>query len=273
MEVQGTEMQNQEAVQPERTETQTGEAVQPQPHELADTEFDEYIEKLKSGETPDAPKNEIQTEAEHESAEKPEENKAYRTFETQEEFQRFMDDTISKRLRNHKETEKRYSDLERRAKSIYGGENALEQLLENAQRQAAEESGKSEEEFAELLSLRRDAEKLREMEQRQKNVEQAIEEKQKEWLSDSEKLREVIPDFDFDKAMENDGFRDNILKGMSVAASYISMTKNPPKTEERKPVFEVGAGSGKTGSMGAINPLNMSDKDFSDYIERIKNGG
>lgn len=279
METERTENNQEEIVQPQGTENNQEEIVQPQPHDLDDDGFNEYINGIQSGNMPNMPNvpNEPDKKPQEntEEAEEPKKEEPYKSFDTREEFQNFMNETISKRLKNHKEAEKRYSDFERRAKSLYNGEeNAIDKLLTDAEARAAEDSVKTPEEFAELLKLRNDAQRLREIESRQRSIDEQIAAKQREWLRDSENLKAVIPDFDFDKAMENETFRDNVLrKNMSVAASYIAISKEPPKKQERKPVFEAGAGSGNAGSMGAINPMNMSDDDFSGYIERIRNEG
>ena len=141
------------------------------------------------------------------------------------------------------------------------------------ERQAAEESGKTVEEIREESRLRADAEAYRQI-KRQKDAEEAqIRSIQESWMKEEQQLKTFISDFDFKKAMENKAFKSAVLdEGLSISAAYIKTLKNQPEERKRERVFEVGAGDGRGAEMGGVDPMQMNEKDFSNYIRKIKEG-
>lgn len=262
---------------PQGAENNTEEIAQPRTGDMDDTEFDAYISGLKDGSA--GSENTTQAE-EHDALQndsaQAEEKQPFRTFETREEFQSFMDRTVGERLRTSKETEKKYADLEARAKGIYADdENALEKLIEAAESQKAEEIGETADEFRRRQQTEREAALYRAAQKEQQDTQNAILEKQREWERDSQHLREVIPDFDFMRAMENKDFAHAVInEGMSVAAAYIKLSNSEKQTAApaRREVFELGAAASRGGA-GAVDPVNMNDADFSAYIQSIKDKG
>lgn len=217
----------------------------------------------------------------HDDAQKPhsaaEENPPFRTFGTREEFQDFMDRTVGERLRASKEAEKRYAALDARAKSIYADdENALEKLIENAERQKAEENGETPEAFRQRRQLEHDAALWRASQEERLRTENAVREKQLEWEREETQLKQVIPDFNFMRAMENKDFAHAVInEGMSPAAAYIklSASEKQPEVPARRHVTEVASVAANGSAGAAVDPVNMNDADFSAYIHSIKAKG
>lgn len=276
--IRETEITTGEVVSPQGAEITEEEVAQPHALDMNDADFDSYINGLKDGSGAEntAPPAEEHAE-ENKSEETSEETQPFRVFDTQEEFQNFMDKTVGERLRASKETEKRYVELENRAKSIYADDdNALEKMIEAAEIQKAEENGETAEDFRHRQQLEREAALYRASQKEQQDAESAILAKQREWEHDSEQLRQVIPDFDFLRAMENKDFAHSVINdGMSVAAAYIKFSAAEKKQtpSPRREVYEVGAAAGKGAGVGAVDPVNMNDADFSAYIHGIKDKG
>lgn len=259
-------LKNGEVAQPEGAEKPEGEVAQPEALDMSDGEFQGYIKNLKNG---DMPKREEPKQADEK------EEAPFKSFATEEEFQTFMNKTVGDRLKKSKEDAAKYADIVRRAKSIYGDdEQAVEKLFSGAEAAAAEEEGISQEEYKAQKELERDAMAWRHSVQKEKDEQEAIRQKQDEWRKEEEDLKAVIPDFDFMRAMQNENFKNAVLNdGMSLASAYIKTQKSFVPEPKRKGVFEVGAGSQSGKAPGKVSPAEMSEADFSSYINKIRDRG
>lgn len=280
--MQGTDTIQEGFVHPQGTDTIHEEPVPPQeeisPQDLDSDAFDEYISNLKNSDTPPVHPDTANQAADEPDAEHHSEE-PFKTFDTEEDFQSFMNKAIGERLKSAKQTQHKYEDILRRAKGLYGGDDpdfAINKMFDDLERQAAADAGQSFEEYKENQQMRMDAAAYRDSVAKQNALEEAIRAKQEEWNRDSQQLKAIIPDFDFLKAMENKDFSDAVLNGgMSVAAAYIKTANQTGAAEAaaRTPVHEIGSRGGIGAAAETVNPVNMSDRDFSAYIANIKSRG
>jgi len=211
--------------------------------EMDDVAFEEYIESAKKGEN--EPKTNSGKAEPADDAEK-----VYMSFKTKEDLQEFQDKTIGKRLREIREAGER--DSEQREK--------LSQLLK--MRYGIDDKDKA---MNMLLSeLGEGNNKL----ETQPDYSKKVEEIQNEWLRQAEALKNIVPDFDLEKAFENPEFYKSVVeeqKSLAEAYPYIK------KTAERQPIAEVGNLTNGVSGYITQDVKTMSDKEFEDYIKKIKN--
>ena len=277
---QGTEFMTEEVVPPHTADNNTDFAVSDrvEAENMTDEEFAEYIRGIKDGTEP-----RMNTAGkEHKAPESgnpegsPEAGKPYRSFETKEEFNSFMTRTIGERLKNSREDRKRYDSLVQKAQSIYGGseDDVIDRMFDDIERRAADEAGVSPEDYREDIAIKRDAIAFRAERERKQQHDAEIESQIKSWEEETRMLREAIPDFDFEKAMENESFRNAVLhQNMSLSAAYIYATRNSPEKQgpKRQEVYEVGNARTRISAARATNPMDMTDEEFARYIAGIKN--
>lgn len=225
---------------------------------MSDEEFMEYLASVSDGEKP----------LEEESAQKEEpaeEKKPYKSFDTKEEYQKEFDKRFSKRHKNIKDFEEVLSI----ARDRFGGGDdraVLSRLKQTLIQNAAEEQGKTAEEYKEDLELKTKAslydEILKEQEERRLIMDK--------WISDSEKLKELNPEFDLEAALSNPEFRKNLVeKGMSVAeAAYAGALIGKKQAPER--MILQNAARSTNSSTVRRDPSQMTDAEFKNYIEGIR---
>ena len=265
-----------EAVPPQQGAEEQREAAPPDVNDMSAAEFGAYIDGLKNGNTQvsESPAKETS------EPEKPEEKeeKPFRAFATEAEFQGFMNKVMGERLKSVREEKEKYTSLAKRAADYYGTDPdaAVDALFADLDEQAATASGQTLEEYKAQQQLLRDAENWQNMQKQQEQREQIIAQIQQQWQQESEQLKSVIPDFDFEKAMENDDFRTLVLdKQLSVAAAYITLTNSAAKAAQpkRAPIHEAARFASKPANPDSVNPLAMSDSDFLNYCQKIKDRG
>ena len=269
---------DEEVVQPQEGEQNTEQEVVP-PEDMSDADFMKHIEGLKNGTiTPREnikPQNEAVNTSEQETAMTAKE--PFKTFDTEEDFQGFMNKAIGDRLKSSRAEKERYEEYGRRAMNFYGGENyedAISKMLDDVEAQFAESSGKTKEEFEEDMRLKMDAMKYRSQIAEVEEREKAISALCNEWAKEEEALKRAVPGFELSKAMENDEFKNLVVnEGMSLSSAYIILSQKQSKPQ-RQVVHEVGNTKGNAAGVGTKRPEEMSKEEFDAYIERIrKNGG
>ena len=260
-------------------------------YDMSDDEFSEYTESILNGTEPEedeeedegrsaagvAKNSDIKSEADENVSSEDEDKNAkaaqpYKSFETQEEYQSFMDKVIGERIKNTKAKQEKYEGFGRRAMGSYGGEDeqeALERLLDDAEEQAALSSGKSREEYLKEQSYRQDALMYRRQIAEKEARENALKAIQDRWLEEEAQLKAVIPDFDLTRAMQNPEFKALVTKGVSVSAAYIKLTSRP-KPQERQTISEIGARTGQVSSKGATDYQDLSDEEFMRRMDKIR---
>ncbi len=258
-----------EAVHPQDPDAREEELVQPQ--ELNDADFDEYINNIKNGTLTSAePVGTTEEERDMPEARSDidDSEEVYKSFKTQDEYQREIDSIIGSRLKAHREVSEKWNEVEEIARSIYGKDeqNATERLLQEFYMMASEKEGKTPEEFKETQALMRDAEKWRAQNAAHKHRE-AIYTK---WQTEAAELRVSIPEFDLEKAFENPVFHNAMVNGASVAQAYIASTQQNTTAPKKRQTITQNANGGFTGAPVKRDPSAMSEAEFKEYIERLK---
>lgn len=286
---------DEEVVQPQReegandTEVSAEEIAVPQIDDMSEEDFESYIKSAQNGNMPDV-QGEVQAEKDNNTADgtddsgetgtaepadvENEKSKAepFKVFGTQEEYQSNIDKIIGERLKKSRESVETLEGLKSQALSFYGGEDAdvaLMQLIEDLQSQNAEKQGVSIESYKKQMQDSIDAQRYREEQSRQSDEQQKIVEIQSRWQRESEELKAAIPDFDFNKAMTNKTFYESIVKGMSVGTAYLAANKETVKPKRRE-ISQNGSSKGSGVGKVEANPASMSDKDFAEYINRLR---
>lgn len=245
----------------ENAKINEGEVVSPQKiEEMDDEAFDSYIESAKKeGEEVD----DAQPSGEAEPAENVE-GKPYISFKTKEELQEYQDMTIGKRLKEIRESKNRatenlaeISELAKKKFNITNDRDALSMLIEELERQNA---GETKEEY----NFKKQLEYLK----NEASYQQRVENIQNDWLSQSEVLKKIVPDFDLDEAFKNSNFyKKVVIEHQSILEAYPVLKKKPV----RRAISEIGnLTNGVSGSI-RHDVASMSDREFDDYIKKIKN--
>lgn len=262
--------ENEEVVQPQIENSAENEEITV-PQDMSDDDFETYINSAKNG----GVLGEVQATPHKTGQAEPasEEEEPFRVFKTQQEYQSTIDGIIGERLRKNRESMNTLDSLKQLSQSFYGGDDgdaAIKQLIDDLQSQNAEKKGITVDEYKEQSQNRIDAEKYRMQQQQQTAQTERIEQIKSRWQSESEELKKVIPDFDFQKAMQNKSFYDNIISGMSVSAAYLAVTKlDAVNNAKRRNIVQNGSIKGSGGKVES-NPAAMSDTDFINYINKIK---
>lgn len=282
---------NEEAVQPQRENgaEEREEITEPQNSvdDMSDEEFESYINSAQNGTVPENQtdiRREVQAEDEQdnsdntgtaEPAESEKKSEPFKQFATQEDYQREIDRIIGERLKKTREDTEKFEGLKELSRRFYGGEDAdasIRQLIDDLRAQNAEKSGVSVEEYTRQEQDSIDARRYREEQSRQAEEQKRIGEIQRRWQKESEDLKAVVPDFDLNTALGNKTFYDNLVKGFSVSTAYLAANKaaqSAAAKPKRRPIEQVGAAKSYGGKAEA-NPETMSDRDFADYINRLK---
>ena len=93
----------------------------------------------------------------------------------------------------------------------------------------------------------------------------------KQWLRDAEQLKLIVPEFDLNKATENEAFAEALAEGKTVFEAY-AQTSSVPKKVQREEIAQNARNARRGTGTASHNPAKLSDKDFKAYIERIRNG-
>lgn len=254
---------------------------------MTDDEFEEHLRKLAQGETvrgaAERP-SEAESKPENEGTAKPaeEQGKPFKQFMTQQEYQGEIDRIVSKRFgelqRKNRESLDLLGQITIQARNFYGdaGDDtaAVNALIRDLTSQNANNRGIEEQEYNRQTQDAADARRYREIEQQRRHEQEKVDEIKRQWQNDSEKLRGIVSDFDFMKAMENKRFNDAILSGKSVFEAYMIANRQPAQkpqannTKPGKPIMQVAQGRGN--APGEVHPDidKMTDEEFDAYMRR-----
>lgn len=228
--------------------------------EMEDGEFLEYLNRVKDGEKPFEENS--GTEAQNSADENKEENKEpFIKFNTQEEYQQDFNSKFSKRHKDFKGV----LDV---GHEVYGKDLSDSELLEKIKSDmvaaAANNNGKTTEEFQSELELKQKAEAYDRLMKGENDKKEVV----NRWMSEAESLKSIHPDFDFEKALENPQFMESLTQGKSVAESFISSMLNKKQAPMR--AIKQNASQLSSGSTARRDPAQMSDAEFDKYINGIK---
>lgn len=92
---------------------------------------------------------------------------------------------------------------------------------------------------------------------------------QNDWVRQSNALKQIIPDFDLEEAFANpDFYRAVVEEHKTLAEAYPLLKK---KQQPRRAISEVGNLSNGVAGNIKHDVKTMSDKEFEEYIRKIKN--
>lgn len=223
-------------------------------------------------------------EAEDEGGKQPQAvGQAFKTFETQAEWQSEIDRIIGDRLKNTHKTIDEYEGLKRTLSDYYNttdtGE-ALRLFREDIESQMAEREGVDLDMYRRVQNTEQEnAQYKRQLEElnaarREEELNAQARAIQTDWEGQAEALKKAVPDFDLRANMQNSEFADYVVnKRLSIADAYYltrraeQMTKNNQK-QARRAVHENGAMQRSSGGSTYTDINKMSDADFEKYLER-----
>lgn len=229
-----------------------------------------------------APPTEEKKETHSGTAEKP-----YRTYSTQEDFQKDFDKQFNRRYRKEKERseakEREFETFRTQIAEFLGvsPDKALEELEERAIRTRAESSGEDAEALIEKSKTSRELEQLR-RELAENRKREAANRAIADIRAQGEELKKSFPDFDLDEAMEEEGFRDtcfslyNLSPENAVKKAFLAcegLGKFQKKESVREPrVSEGAARPSNTSAVKKVNVGGMTDKEILDFERKVLNG-
>lgn len=229
-----------------------------------------------------APPTEEKKETHSGTAEKP-----YRTYSTQEAFQKDFDKRFNYRYRKERERseakEREFEAFRTQVAEFLGvsPDKALDELEERTIRTRAESSGEDAEALIEKSKTSRELEQLR-RELAENRKREAANRAIADIRAQGEELKKSFPDFDLDEAMEEEGFRDtcfslyNLSPENAVKKAFLAcegLGKFQKKESVREPRVSEGAARPSTSSaVKKVDISGMTDREVLDYERRILNG-
>lgn len=247
--------------------------------EMTAEEFSEYINsRPEADESEDGADTDTQDTAaddEADPADETEPDKAgpYRVFNTREEYEADMRKAVAeafrKRFGSAEEDSAELNRIRRSARGSYrGSDNPIQDMLDDMDSHAAKEAGKSIEEYRKGLDENEAFEQWKaekaQAEQQRKSNERII----AQWYADAARLQQLVPEFDFNAAIQNMAFSSAIRNGDSVAMAYMRMRDSAPKQPKRKEITQ-NATSARRGTGGSsVNPATMPTSDYIAYINK-----
>lgn len=238
----------------ENAKVNQGEIVSPQKIENMDEDtFLEYIESAKNSDV------EVQDDEVSDQAESAEETKPYMSFKTKEDLQEYQNQTIGKRLKEIREAGERekeqLSAVFDLAKARYNTNNdfeAVSRLLEELGTQNHQ------------TSVQRQIDRVND----EINYQRRVDDIKNDWIRQGEALEKIVPDFDLEEAFQNPDFYNCVVnRNMTIAEAYPVLKKKV----SRKNISEIGNLSGGIAGHISHDVKSMSEKEFDDYIKKIKN--
>lgn len=252
---------------------------------MTDEEFDEYLNKAYNGELDEADVSPEGTGAEdinENSIVSESENMPFKSFATEEEYnadrQNFFNEHIGNRLKGARENSDLLNRLKELAEDYYGDtEDPIKALTEDLENQNAARAGTSRERYVEMGNDRRDALAYREQQRQMQEEANKRNDIISKWKTAEERLKQSVPDFDFNKAMENPEFHDMIMKGADVGEAYyavkLAQLENSASKNTRQPFTQNAQMKGTKPGSGVNNAMSMNDSDFRKYLNNIMNEG
>lgn len=276
---------------------------------LTDSEFNDYIKRLKNGEDTEADEQEeetedeggdedseedteedteeVETEVEHD----PDIDTPFRTYSTEAEYNADVEKAVSEARKqwdlDNQAVQARAERMERIAHGFFpGDESGLDKLSDELEGQLAERDGISVDEYRKRRDTAEKADKWDAFEKKKTDgaeKQKAIVDK---WVADAGNIKVLYPDFDLEEAMHNKEFVDVLTHGGDMFSAYAKVyngNKNPePETEAREedkeepepkrpPIKQNGQGT-RRGTASASEDYSKMPRDkFLKEIEKMRN--
>lgn len=120
--------------------------------------------------------------------------------------------------------------------------------------------------------LRADAKKYREQVKKDEMFNKKVSQIREQWQKDSEALKSIVSDFEFEKAMQNRDFYERIMSGDSIPMAYIAVNMGKQEAPvKRRVIVQNGQSTANANGSPEANIAGMSDDDFQKYIRKLKN--
>ena len=274
----------------ENTDAQTAAAQSAE--EMTDEAFEDYLKNIRENQEANQHVSNAQTQEPSDgkdegSAAKPENEaeeevqKPYRIFKSQDDWQRTIDRIVGDRLKGTKQQKEQLDKIVQQAAAFYGAEDTdelINRLVDDLRVQNADKRSMDIEDYRRQEKDMIDARKYREEERERQESQNRVEAIKNRWIRESEELKSLVPDFDFNAAMQDESFYNSVIEGKSLSAAYIAAkgaaAANQPRQEEqpkRRAIKQNGAQAAASGGVVNFNPETASDADFMKYINKIKN--
>ncbi len=124
-----------------------------------------------------------------------------------------------------------------------------------------------------INALRADAKKYREQLQQQQEFDEKVKQIRENWQKDIEAIQKVVPQFDFEKAMQNEKFYNLIMSGESIPIAYLAInhSEQAMPSSRRRVIVQNGQSTSNANGSPEENVAGMSDEDFAKYLKKLKN--
>lgn len=283
---------------------ETSEAAEPDIDSMSDEEFENYLRSASEAEptgeagndTAAAYADEATAEAAGPETEDAAEDAAeaeaigdtpYKTFATEDDFnaalEQYVTDNYGERLRRGDEAAALNERLSQTASRFYddGEEDPLNRLTGDLEAQTAQRSGQTPEEFRAAEADRRDLEAYRSQQKAQQDIEAGRQQILDRWNAETERLRQNVPDFDLDTAMQNPEFREMVVGGASIDGAYYAVKYNELQSQQaaqaqeplRRSIPQNAQQTGTKPGSSVNDMMSMSDGDFRKRLKSIMNNG
>lgn len=122
-------------------------------------------------------------------------------------------------------------------------------------------------------ALRADAKKYREQLQERQAFDEKVKQIRENWQKEAEAVKRVVPEFDFEKAMQNKKFYNLIMRGESIPIAYLAINNGEQQdsVSKRRVIVQNGQSTSNANGSPEANIAGMSDEDFAKYVKKLKN--
>lgn len=150
---------------------------------------------------------------------------------------------------------------------------AIEQFLDDADRDEAEAAGLTLEDYRNEKAEQAEFADFKAERERKRQNDEAVAGIIERWKADSERMKRILPEFDFEKAMQNGQFKDKVIKeGKDIITAYFELNpiNKAPAVSQRRDIEVGDMPSGISG--GFKSPFDVeraSEEEFSRYISGI----
>ncbi len=124
-----------------------------------------------------------------------------------------------------------------------------------------------------IEALRADAKKYREQLQQKQAFDEKVKQIRENWQKEAEAVKRVVPEFDFEKAMQNEKFYNLIMQGESIPIAYLAINHGAQSeaSSKRRVIVQNGQSTSNANGSPEMNVAGMSDEDFAKYLKKLKN--
>lgn len=200
----------------------------------------------------------------------------FRSYATKDEYDRDIQQRINEAVQQDRQNRSTDDETVRRISDIAGyyyrdAENPMQAMADYIEKTAAEQDGVDIAEYRDRMDTQRKAKAYDDMQRRNQERQTARKQIYDTWMRDAQQLKIIDPDFDFNTAMQNPAFKNDIISGKSVAEAYKNISTPPQAAAPKRAPITQNAQTAQRGTGEASsNPASLPTRDFMEYINRIK---